>query len=1042
MASPIIGRRPPTAEVTEMELVAPVGYQPGQLVYDQSFAVDADPARGVPSAVEVPSDWSQGSVSSAGKRRVLLARKIRPGETIALAASPERVASFPTLLDATTELESILLRSPDRRRAAGCSMGGVAATPTATGEASVGAATGPRRSPHGAILPHTLIGTVSEYVSIDPAHQVQPQQPQQPQQQLGLPQQQAAASFAALLKPTSPGSSIAPSLRSAGPRSARRAAGAAGVAQVTAGVRAGAGADGAARGAAGIETIGEATSAEELGIDPAKARLVKRHELALRAWRRSKRALAARVGRAESETVLSRADRWRHVIAEARLVDDHRSLTSWLGAAAWSHGLRGANETFFPVSDPLSGLYMAIRRAPPTSSLERAHPELARRLAVQRASVGRTRAQQHELRIAAGAASDEDDGGTNAGGAGGAARRRVGHAGPPHSATAPPQTAASACEAAVSYFEQSRLIAGSAVPVDMAESRPALQLAERRLLFDAVAGGDTTDAHVVATNVGTTALTYTWRPLPRRTDALAGALELGGVGDASDDGVPRFFAAEMSGALLPGQSRRLRLSFASPTAGAFSQTWAFDTVPPLPADAPPARVELRALCTQPDALRAQRAALRTRLDAAEVVSFVRDLVLARIVAPAAERGASRPARAPLARAPARTCEGEGRGGGRAAFEVANEDIGLRYEAAIVGALHAIAREAFGGSAAAEGQGACVDDDEIGAVDMDSAGTWNLSVEALEERICAQAALAPPGDAGADARARASRHLRKLNALVQQCALSRSAGTRRADQWAFTWRALGALGETVLHEADAAREGHGLPVVDLDVPARIDLSEAGAARELHAPVAAAATAATTPAAEATGGGDVSEGGGEGDITTDVLKGVAGGPTDGRRLAHDERQLRDQLFDTIADRRSQIATRRAEIDALPAARPTAVRRRLLALGLEVKQDTPQAQKEALLDALQTALQVEHELLLADTLLLYPKARPPQRGQRIRREGQLWQWDWQACTYVLDEASEPGVRARRPEPCVVACVRSLVEEMADSVGRVLHAHDTDRG
>jgi hypothetical protein len=78
---------------------------------------------------------------------------------------------------------------------------------------------------------------------------------------------------------------------------------------------------------------------------------------------------------------------------------------------------------------------------------------------------------------------------------------------------------------------------------------------------------------------------------------------------------------------------------------------------------------------------------------------------------------------------------------------------------------------------------------------------------------------------------------------------------------------------------------------------------------------------------------------------------------------------------------------------------------------------------------------EKQLADTLRLYPKAPPPDRGKPMRRAGKLWQWDWEVLEYVASDDANQSSRAERPvEPFVEAHIRGLVVEMAATIERLL--------
>mmetsp|Transcript_27287 Transcript_27287/g.68905 ORF Transcript_27287/g.68905 Transcript_27287/m.68905 type:complete len:566 (+) Transcript_27287:89-1786(+) len=558
-------RRP---EVLGPELVEPRGYEPGNLVYS--------PPPGAPSP----------SGGSTGRRRVLVARKIVPGQSLQLESSPEHRASFPKLCAPETEAQSVLRVSESAAR--------------------------PRRGVLG-LLPHTLIGSAHDYSSQEP-------------------QQGAPTSSVEVGAPLPSPYASASRQDDSGKRFS---------AQV---------------GAAGLwETIGEATAAEELGLSRAE----EAHEHTARNWHRTKRALAQHTGRPESELVMTRADRWRHVTAEARLVEGHRSLNAQYGESSWAHGLRGANEHYVPLGNNLSGLYLAVRRAPPVP-LDRAHPEFSRKREEAHRAAGGHGAPLPELRTHGGTMTGNEQEGSPEGSP----------KAPPR--TAPPQTAVSACD--VSYFEQSRLVEGSAVPVDMAESRPALELSHTRLLFEAAPGDAAVNASTRVKNTGTTALAFSWHPQLASLDGVPG---LEGAG-AGNDGQPRFFSFSMSGVLLPGQEKDLRLCFSSTTAGAFTERWVLATDPPLPEGFSIA-LELRGLCAERAGLATERQLLRQRMSAAEVHGFVRDLVIYALAEPAAELGAARALAKPLALAPPPRTPPPDRRGVASAFESANQEARLQFE---------------------------------------------------------------------------------------------------------------------------------------------------------------------------------------------------------------------------------------------------------------------------------------------------------------------------------------------------------------------------
>jgi hypothetical protein len=337
----------------------------------------------------------------------------------------------------------------------------------------------------------------------------------------------------------------------------------------------------------------------------------------------------------------------------------------------------------------------------------------------------------------------------------------------------------------VAYFEQSRLVEGSAVPRDMEASQPAVELSRSRLLLQAAPGQPPVEASARIKNVGTTALAYTWRP--RRTGA-AGVARLEGTG-AADDGIARFFSKSMSGHLLPGEEAVVTVSFASPTAGTFAERWELETVPPLLL--PPAAstghaevaatvspsLELRAICAEPNLARAQRAALHGRLARSEVASFVQDLLYKEVVKRAAEIG-SKVVRPPALVPPRDGAIGSERAALVARFEAANASAGLCFEPRVFGRLARIAAQASRGSANAAGSDRASDADptSVGGLSSSAAAAasveagwvlgveagWDLSVQSLETMVAtiavraqgrrtARALTVLPGEHSANAR---------------------------------------------------------------------------------------------------------------------------------------------------------------------------------------------------------------------------------------------------------------------------------------------------
>jgi hypothetical protein len=209
--------------------------------------------------------------------------------------------------------------------------------------------------------------------------------------------------------------------------------------------------------------------------------------------------------------------------------------------------------------------------------------------------------------------------------------------------------AAAAAEQAQQAQQAARAAARLAAAQQLERPGPHLTLSGDRVAMSAVAGGDVASGVLTATNTGSTALFFQWRPVGSSLDAPAPAGEPpgseggrgdddgagdagggapveedeqgrepsaaaaaheagaeGGGGDGDSDARPRFYLADSSGVLLPGETRDFVFSFRCSAAGIFGEAWALATTPPLPA-APPRRragapllVELRGIAVPPE----------------------------------------------------------------------------------------------------------------------------------------------------------------------------------------------------------------------------------------------------------------------------------------------------------------------------------------------------------------------------------------------------------------------------------------------------------
>jgi hypothetical protein len=135
-----------------------------------------------------------------------------------------------------------------------------------------------------------------------------------------------------------------------------------------------------------------------------------------------------------------------------------------------------------------------------------------------------------------------------------------------------------------------------------------------------VAGGTRATATLTVANTGSAAIFYDWQAVPSAESRLlasqsyqpgvdsegmnsragtsgcneppnAGvaiaskAATAASLGSSEDDGAPRFYLADPSGVLLPGEAHNFLFAFSCSCAGIYSKTWAMTTIPPLPAHA-------------------------------------------------------------------------------------------------------------------------------------------------------------------------------------------------------------------------------------------------------------------------------------------------------------------------------------------------------------------------------------------------------------------------------------------------------------------------
>jgi hypothetical protein len=302
-------------------------------------------------------------------------------------------------------------------------------------------------------------------------------------------------------------------------------------------------------------------------------------------------------------------------------------------------------------------------------------------------------------------------------------------------------------------------------------------------------------------------------------------------------------------------------------------------------------------------------------------------------------------------------------------------------------------------------------------------------------------------------------LDELGAIACALAIPRradeAAAARRADRRGVIWRALAAAAEAAVGAADDARAAHGLAVLPLVLPDALDGVGAPPAAESQEDADAAgaegadAAAATAPAggvADGDGGanpradaGDAAAADAEVDADADA-DAIAGGSAFAAlgRGSREEQAAAEALFSQLQVRAATLDALAAELAALAAAKPSAVRKALLARKADGKgsAEANKASLLALLLAEQAALSAAQQ---ADSLELYPPAPPPRAGKLMRRAGELWRWDWQQLEYATTPDDDDADAAPRPpEPCVEAAMRRLVVEMADAVGRMLEDAD----
>lgn len=578
----------------------PETYEPGSLTFDESppnlagrvvltkTVISEAPA--TPSLVPSFQGAGDGGGPRAGKR-VYLARKVNPGDTIDLVSDPSRTATFNDLKPIALEPEGLAIG------------------------AGAGAGIGPRVDEKGNVVPHSIVGSVEDYVK--GAHP-----------RTGLEDDLTDGALAGM--PFSPLgvqtlSSIA---RSPGRRSTSKSSRSPQRVSVTSGY------NGVSTRRSSFEPVYESPLAEEHNLSTHHEVA---HMLTTRRWRATGRRLAKQVGRPEADLVMARADEHKALAHEERVIDLHEPLWKKYPGESWAHSLRGGNEHFVLVGAATNGLWCPVKTTP-MPPLARAHPEVARSLRARRSAVGATlRPAKHPHRAPESPAFGDGPAGKG---------RGMGLAAPPTAPSAPTEASEQQVLQEIAYFEQDRLLEGSHVPLDMVGRGPSA-LVEPVTLTMRAAVGELTVGTLRVSNTGSTPLHYALKPVDespvpelQATDGPDSFVHLSPrLRGASHDGEQRFMSHARVGTVLPGETRQVQVAFRSWRPGFFRATWSLEAVPRLPGDA--TQIMLSGVCSEGRRNDARKGAIEARLAHQELVGMVREVVVERIVPRAVAAGEAR-----------------------------------------------------------------------------------------------------------------------------------------------------------------------------------------------------------------------------------------------------------------------------------------------------------------------------------------------------------------------------------------------------------------
>eukprot|EP00794_Sanderia_malayensis_P007220 gene7220-8028_t len=135
-----------------------------------------------------------------------------------------------------------------------------------------------------------------------------------------------------------------------------------------------------------------------------------------------------------------------------------------------------------------------------------------------------------------------------------------------------------------------------------------------RLQFESAAGSNSRNS-IDITNDGTAAIYYSWRRVPTKDP----------FGLKKTRPLQRFYFDTRNGVILPNDSIKIPFSFKSPNAGIFNEKWQFETQPVLCKGAP-ISIILRGIATQEDQTARQRKELEDELDRKATQTMIDDLV--------------------------------------------------------------------------------------------------------------------------------------------------------------------------------------------------------------------------------------------------------------------------------------------------------------------------------------------------------------------------------------------------------------------------------